>query len=179
MFPFLCHGKVVFLSANDVSLNLSQVFIYSYGQKTFSQHQTKFVNTSITEFIFILKFFCQIFIKHLFMIFLLSEKSKINKPSFTFINPNRNLQSMHAFTFDARLSARFDSKLDINLRMLLNFILQDMVFGLISFPFLPILLTSFFLIETEKILYFLVFSPKHLKYSLNSSASSVVMKFQL
>ena len=46
----------------------------------------------------------------------------------------------------------------------------------VSFPFLSILLTSF-VIGTEKILYFPVFSPKELNSPSNSFASSSMIKW--
>ena len=59
--------------------------------------------------------------------------------------------------------------------MQINFSFKDMAFAIFS-PFLPILLTSFF-IETEKIIYFSVFSPKQVTCPSNSSASSSMIKW--
>ena len=50
-----------------------------------------------------------------------------------------------------KLSARFDNELDINIKLSINFI-----FYIIDLPLLSPLL-----IDTEKIIYFWLFSPKH------------------
>ena len=46
----------------------------------------------------------------------------------------------------------------------------------ISSPFLPIFKTSFS-IETEKVMYFSVFSPKQVNYPSNSSAGTFMIKW--
>ena len=46
---------------------------------------------------------------------------------------------------------RLDSEVDINLKLSINFSLYEIV----------LLLSSSFLIATEKVMYFSVFSPKH------------------
>ena len=61
---------------------------------------------------------------------------------------------------------RFDNELDINLKISINFILY-----VIDLP-----LSSSFLISTEKVIYFSVFSPKHSNCPSNSSASSLIIK---
>ena len=58
------------------------------------------------------------------------------------------------------LSTKHDSEVDINLKLSINFCLYVIV--------LP--LSSFFLIVTEKVIYFSVFSSKHSNSLLNSIA---------
>ena len=65
-----------------------------------------------------------------------------------------------------RLSTRVDKEQDINLKLSINFILY--VTDLPS--------SSSFLLGTEKIIYFSVFSPKHSCCPSNSSATSLIMK---
>ena len=50
-----------------------------------------------------------------------------------------------------KLSARLDSEVDINLKLSINFSLHVII----------LLLSSSFLIGTEKVIYFSVLSPKH------------------
>ena len=70
-----------------------------------------------------------------------------------------------------KLSTRFDNLLGMNLELSINFILYVIVSPL-SFHVL------FYLIGTEKLIYFSVFSTKHSKSSpLNSSANSLIMKW--
>ena len=54
--------------------------------------------------------------------------------------------------FSDKLSTRLDSDVDMNLKLSMNFSLYVIV--------LP--LSSFLLIGTEKVIYFPLFSPKHL-----------------
>ena len=68
----------------------------------------------------------------------------------------------------AKLSARFDSKLAMNLMLLMNFI-----FYVAVLPFE----SSSFGIGTEKIKYFSVFSLKHSNYPLNCFVNSPMMKW--
>ena len=68
-----------------------------------------------------------------------------------------------------KLSTRFDNLLDINLQVSINFILYVIVS--------PLSLSRSFLIGTEKLIYFSVFSPKHVNLSLNSSANSWIIKW--
>ena len=56
-----------------------------------------------------------------------------------------------------KLSARFNNELDINLKPSINFILYV----------IDLQLASSFLIGTEKVIYFSVFSPKHLNCPSN------------
>ena len=68
-----------------------------------------------------------------------------------------------------KLSTRFDNLLGINLQLSINFILYVIVSPLSS---------RSFLIQTEKLIYFSAFSPKHSKSSpLNSSANSLIMRW--
>ena len=115
------------------------------------------------------------------------------KLSLTFVYSRRKLQSLylspHALPFLslcsslhlilwiplARLLTRFDSKFVINLALSINCNLSDMIF-LISFPFLSILATSFSN-GTDKVMYFLIFSLKHIKCPSNSSPSSYMIKW--
>ena len=55
-------------------------------------------------------------------------------------------------SFSDKLSTRLDNKVDINIKLSINFNLYVIV--------LP--LSSSFLIGIEKVIYFSVFSPKHL-----------------
>ena len=62
--------------------------------------------------------------------------------------------TIYAFIYAShsdKLLTRFDNKLDINLKLSINFILHVVV--------LP--LSICFLVGTEKVLYFSVFFPKH------------------
>ena len=65
-----------------------------------------------------------------------------------------------------KLSTRSDNVLGMNLQVSINFILYVIV----------LLLSCSFLIGTEKLIYFSVFSPKHLNYPLNSSGNSLIIK---
>lgn len=67
-----------------------------------------------------------------------------------------------------RLSARRDNELDINLTISVKFILYEIVF-----PF-----SFYFLIDTDNVWNFLVFSRRHVKSDLPiSSASFLIMKW--
>ena len=59
----------------------------------------------------------------------------------------------------AKLSTRLDNELDINLKLSIDFILYD-IFTILSLPSLSIFVICF-LIGTEKVISFSVFSPKH------------------
>ena len=61
---------------------------------------------------------------------------------------------------------KFDNEVDINLKLSRNFSLYLIV----------LLLSSSFLIGTEKVIYFSVFSPKHSNQPLNSFANCLIMK---
>ena len=74
-----------------------------------------------------------------------------------------------------KLLARFDNEVAINLALSINYSLKDIGF-LISSPFLSILVTAFS-IETEKVVNFLLFFPKHLNFSSNSFTSSFIIKW--
>ena len=65
-----------------------------------------------------------------------------------------------------KLSTRSDNLLGMNLQLSINFILYVIV--------LP--LSCSFLIGTEKVIYFSVFSPKHSDSPLESSANSLIKK---
>ena len=65
-----------------------------------------------------------------------------------------------------KLSTRFDNESRINLQLSINFSLYVAV--------LPS--SCSFLIGTEKVMYFSVFSPKHSKLPLNSLANCLIMK---
>ena len=66
-----------------------------------------------------------------------------------------------------KLSTKSDNLLDMYLQLSINFILYVIV--------LP--LSRSFLIGTEKVIYFSVFSPKHSNWPLNSSANSLIIKW--
>ena len=68
-----------------------------------------------------------------------------------------------------KLSTRSDNLLGMNLQLSINFILYVIVS--------PLSLSCSFLIGTEKLIYFSVFSPKHSNSPLNSSADSLIMKW--
>ena len=78
---------------------------------------------------------------------------------------------MHVLQFLLLISDKFttrsDNLLDINLQVSIKFILYGIV----------LLLSCSFLICTEKLLCFSVFSPKHSNLPLNSSANSLIMKW--
>ena len=74
-----------------------------------------------------------------------------------------------------RLLTRFYDKLAINLALSINCNMLD-IFFVISSPFLSILLTSCS-IESVKLMYFSVISPKQVNYFLNSSANSLMIKW--
>ena len=61
---------------------------------------------------------------------------------------------------------KFDNEVDINLKLSRNFSLYLIV----------LLLSSSFLIGTEKVIYFSVFSPEHSNQPLNSFANCLIMK---
>ena len=65
-----------------------------------------------------------------------------------------------------KVSTRSDNLLGMNLQVSTNFILYVIV----------LVLSCSFLIGTEKLIYFFVFSPKHSNPPLNSSANSLVIK---
>ena len=65
-----------------------------------------------------------------------------------------------------KLSTRSDNEVDINLQLSINFNLYVVV--------LP--LSCSFLIGTEKVIYFSVFSPKPSKSPSNTSANCLIMK---
>ena len=62
---------------------------------------------------------------------------------------------------------RLDSEVDISLKLSINF----------SLYVIALLLSSSFLIGTEKVIYLSVFSPKPLKWPSNSFASCLIMKW--
>ena len=64
-----------------------------------------------------------------------------------------------------KLSTRLDIEVDINLKLSINFSLYVIV----------LLSSSSFLIRTEKVIYFSVFSPKHSNWPSNYFASSLIM----
>ena len=66
---------------------------------------------------------------------------------------------LSTWSLSGRLSARSDNDLDMNL---INFHVY--------------VLPLSFLIVTKKVIYFSVFSPKHLNSPLNSFASSIIIK---
>ena len=66
-----------------------------------------------------------------------------------------------------RLSTRPDSEVDIKLRLSINFGLYVLV----------LLLSSYFLIGTEKVIYFFIFSPKHSNWQSNSFANCSIKKW--
>ena len=75
-----------------------------------------------------------------------------------------SIQALHSFLLISdKLSTRFDSEIDINLKLSINFSLYIFVLS--------------FLIGTEKVIYFSVNSPKHLNWPLNSSANCLIMKW--
>ena len=69
------------------------------------------------------------------------------------------------FIFD-KLSRRLDNEVDINLKLSINFSLYMVVLSL----------SSSFLIGTEKVLHFSVFSPKQSELPLNCFANYLIMK---
>ena len=76
--------------------------------------------------------------------------------------------TIYAFIYAShsdKLLTRFDNKLDINLKLSINFILYVVV--------LP--LSSCFLIGTEKVIYFSVFFPKHSNFPFSFSANSLIL----
>ena len=78
-----------------------------------------------------------------------------------------SLYDSHSFLLISdKLSTRLDNEVDINLKLSINFSLYMIV----------LLLSSSFLIGTEKVMYFSVFFPKQLKLPLNSSTSCLIMK---
>ena len=66
-----------------------------------------------------------------------------------------------------KLSTRFDSEVDVKLKLSINFSLYVIV----------LLLSSSFLIGTEKVIYFSVFSPKHSNWPSNSFANCLIIKW--
>ena len=66
-----------------------------------------------------------------------------------------------------KLSTRLDSEVDVKLKLSINFSLYVIV----------LLLSSSFLIGTEKVIYFSVFSPKHSNWPSNSFANCLIMKW--
>ena len=73
-----------------------------------------------------------------------------------------------------KLLTRFGSDVDINLELSINFILHD-IFVALSLSYLSLFIISF-LIDTEKVMYFSVFSPKHSNSPSNYSANSLIIK---
>ena len=67
-----------------------------------------------------------------------------------------------------KLPKRSDNLLRINLQLLISFHLYVIVLSLSS--------SCSFLIGTEKLIYFSIFSPKHSNSPLNSSANSLIKK---
>ena len=63
-----------------------------------------------------------------------------------------------------KLSTRLDSEVDINLKLSINFSLYEII----------LLLSSSFLIGTEKVIYFFVFSPKNSNWPSNSFANLII-----
>ena len=68
-----------------------------------------------------------------------------------------------------KLSTRSDNLLRINLQVSINFNLYVIV--------LSLSLSCSFLIGTEKVIYFSVFSPKHSNWPLKSSANCLILKW--
>ena len=66
-----------------------------------------------------------------------------------------------------KLSTRLDSEVDVKLKLSINFSLYVIV----------LLLSSSFLIGTEKVIYFSVFSPKHSNWPSNSFANFLIIKW--
>ena len=100
--------------------------------------------------------------------FLLHFKQlKINWLSFIFMCSRQDLQSLHLLLWNPseRLSTRLDNKMDINLKLSMNFILYVTASSF----------SSSFLIGTESYTYF-VFFPKHSNCPSNSSTSSLIRK---
>ena len=72
-----------------------------------------------------------------------------------------------------KLSTGLYNELDINLKLSIDFILYD------TFVILSLALSFFvigFLVGTEKVIYFSVFSPKHSNSPSNSSAIYLIIK---
>ena len=69
-----------------------------------------------------------------------------------------------------KLSTRLEHLVCMNLQVSINFILYVIV--------LPLSLSCSFLIGTEKVIYFSVFSPKHSNSPLTSSANSLIRKWK-
>ena len=81
------------------------------------------------------------------------------------------IMSIFAFNFInffSKLSATFDDELAINLALSIKFWICRMILSLICFPSLPICFFSF--IGTEKVICFLVFSPRNVNYPSRFSA---------
>ena len=75
----------------------------------------------------------------------------------------------------AKLLTRFDNELDMNIKLSIKIILCD-IFIILSLPSLSIFVI-FFLIGTEKVINFSVFSPKHSNCCpLNSFTGSLIIK---
>ena len=66
-----------------------------------------------------------------------------------------------------KLSTRLDSEININLKLSINFSLYVIVS----------VLSSSFLIGTEKVIYFSLFSPKHSNWPTNSFAKCFIKKW--
>ena len=78
-----------------------------------------------------------------------------------------SLHDSHYFLLISdKLSTRLDSEADINLKLSINFSLYMMILSL----------SYSFLIGTEKVIYFCVFSPKQSKLPLNSFANCLIIK---
>ena len=74
----------------------------------------------------------------------------------------------------AKLQTRLDNELDLNLKLSINFIFYD-IFIILSLPSLSIFVICF-LIGSEKVIYFSVFSPKHSNGPSTSSANPLIIK---
>ena len=92
-----------------------------------------------------------------------------NVSSLTVMNWRSDLKFLHLSLWIplARLSAILDSEFDINLTLLMNSILYVIA---LLFPFS-------FLIGTENVIYFFMFSPNHSNCSSNSPANSLIVKW--
>lgn len=79
-----------------------------------------------------------------------------------------DLQSSHLilWSLSVRLSARLDRKLFINFILSTNFVLYVIV----------LMFSVSFLIGSQNVMYFSVFSPRYLNRPLNSTANSLIIK---
>ena len=95
-------------------------------------------------------------------------------PSISFLHSSHLLFSMYdlhsiLLKFPDMLSTSFYNEVSINLKLSINFSLYVLV--------LPS--SHFFLIGTEKVVYFSIFSPIKSSSPLNSSANGLIMKWVL